>query len=180
MKSSTTILNIVLYLEICHTAGVKGIVNTLIIYFNNIYYILYLNIYILRGQILDDKASNSDSVSMNNPVFFFFPTWDRTGWSTLQQRSAFSLVRKLKLLNTVNRPLFAWGICIDIQHYRSPSPLSEQMKWSGPFALAEVKAISMSKMTWEWKDKCLISARTKSTITISMFNNSKSHLATSL
>lgn len=177
MKSSTTILNIVLYLEICHTAGVKGIVNTLIIYFNNIYYILYLNIYILRGQILDDKASNSDSVSMNNPVFFFFSTWDRTGWSTLQQRSAFSLVRKLKLLNTVNRPLFAWGICIDIQHYRSPWPLSEQkMKWSGLIALAGDKAMSMSKMkvwnAWEWKDKCLTSARAKSTNTIGMFDNS--------
>lgn len=56
-----------------------------------------------------------------------------------------SLVRKLKPLIMVNHPLF--GLCIDIQHYRSPWPHSENIiKWSGQLELAQVKAKNMSKM----------------------------------
>lgn len=56
-----------------------------------------------------------------------------------------SLVRKLKPLSMLNHPLF--GLCIDIQLYRSPWPLSEQIiKWSGLLEIAGVKAKNMSKM----------------------------------
>lgn len=141
---------------------------------------LYLFIFFQEDKYRKNKASISGSIRQGTActIQFFISQHETEQVGPLcNSDPILSLVRKLKPLNTVNHPLFAWGICIDIQHYRSPWPLSEQkIKWSGLFALAGVKAMNMSKMTdwnaWEWKDKCLTSARAKSTITIDMFDNS--------